>query len=140
MRSEAPAQWTVEPPTDLTIQAGRPGKSLATRQVPDVVRLSSHEILRNMPHSSLLKSAISVRLPASRQTTLMPFWASSLESVPPPAPEPTTTTTLSSVRLYATMIAPSSGLQPVDVVEAAMDVAALRGGGSLVAEPRPHSG
>src|SRR5579859_6825304 len=126
MRSEAPAQWTVEPPTDLTIQAGRPAKSLATRQVPDVVRLSSHEILRNMPHSSLLKSAISTRLPASRQTTLTPFCANSFDRLPPPAPEPTTTTTLSSVRLNAAMIAPSSSLQPIDVIESAVEIAAQR--------------
>ena len=37
-RSEAPAQWVVVPPTALTIQAGRPEKSLATRQSPEVER------------------------------------------------------------------------------------------------------
>ena len=51
----------------------------------------------NIVYSSLTKSWISYRGPASRQTTLTPFWASSFESVPPPAPEPTTTTTLSSL-------------------------------------------
>ena len=40
-RSEAPAQCCVVPPTDFTIHAGRPEKSLATRQSPLVVRGSS---------------------------------------------------------------------------------------------------
>ena len=47
-------------------------------------------------HSSLMKSENSTRLPASSTTTLTPFCASSLPSVPPPAPDPTMTTTLSS--------------------------------------------
>jgi hypothetical protein len=51
-RSEAPAQCVVEPPTVLQIQAGRPAKSLATRQVPEVVRLSSQESWPKEPHSS----------------------------------------------------------------------------------------
>jgi hypothetical protein len=42
----------VEPPTVLQIQAGRPAKSLATRQVPEVVRLSSQESWPKEPHSS----------------------------------------------------------------------------------------
>ena len=54
-RSEAPAQWVVVPPTVLQIQAGRPGKSLATRQLPEVVRLSSQASWAKLPHSSLTK-------------------------------------------------------------------------------------
>ena len=57
-RSEAPAQCTVLPPTVLQIQAGRLGKSLATRQVPDVVRLSSQASWMKESHSSFMKSAI----------------------------------------------------------------------------------
>jgi len=49
----------VEPPTALTIQAGRLGKSFATRQLPDVVRLSSQEICEKLFHSSFTKSWIS---------------------------------------------------------------------------------
>ena len=41
-RRLAPAKWMVVPPTALTIQAGRFGKSRAIRQVPEVVRVSSH--------------------------------------------------------------------------------------------------
>ena len=58
MRSDAPAQCVVVPPTVLQIQAGRFGKSLATRQVPDVVRLSSQASWRKAFHSSFMKSAI----------------------------------------------------------------------------------
>jgi hypothetical protein len=95
----------VEPPTAFTIQAGRFGKSWATRQLPEVVRLSSQEMLTKLCHSSLTKSSISMRGPASRMTTSMPFCASSLPNVPPPAPEPTMTTTPSSFRSYfATMV------------------------------------
>ena len=90
----------VETPTPFTIQAGRPEKSFATRQSPEVVRLSSQDILTNSDHSSLTNLSFSMRGPASRQTTSMPFWANSLESVPPPAPEPITTTTPSSLRSY----------------------------------------
>ena len=56
MRSDAPAQCVVVPPTVLQIQAGRFGKSLATRQLPEVVRLSSQASCRNEFHSSLMKS------------------------------------------------------------------------------------
>ena len=52
-RGQAPAQWVVVPPTALTVQAGRSGKSVATRQVPDVVRGSSQAIWLNAGHSSL---------------------------------------------------------------------------------------
>src|SRR5689334_211746 len=92
-----------------------------------------------------------MRGPASRITTLTPFCASSLPSVPPPAPEPTITTTPLSFRsnlaicdssqtvCYPRPVAQSSGLrEPVDVGEAALDVAAMLGGGSLVAELRPE--
>src|SRR5271157_6278836 len=101
--------------------------------------MSFHASCAKLPHSSLMKSWISCRPPASRMTTLMPFCASSLPSVPPPAPEPTMQTTLSSLRSKLAMIAcsPSDRRQPVDVVEAAMDVAAVLGGGPLVAELRP---
>src|ERR1700746_528587 len=49
-RSDAPAQWVVEPPTALTIQAGRFGKSLATRQLPEVVRMSDHASCAKLSH------------------------------------------------------------------------------------------
>jgi hypothetical protein len=98
-RSEAPAQWIVEPPTALTIQAGSPAKSFATRHVPEVVRGSSQEICPKLAHSSFWKSSISWRPPASRITVSTPFIASSAPSVPPPAPEPITTTTESSFKL-----------------------------------------
>src|SRR5690606_13765082 len=141
----------VVPPTAFTIQAGRLGKSCDTRQLPDVVRLSSQASCAKLSHSSLMKSSNSWRFPASRITTSMPFWASSLPSVPPPAPEPMMTTTLSSLRSYgaaivssqcfpvsATKVLAGGGcrfvtgvflapgrLQPFDIVEAALDVAAL---------------
>src|SRR5438874_13653980 len=91
-----------------------------------------------------------MRGPASRMTTLTPFCASSLPSVPPPAPEPTITTTPLSFRsnfaiwnssspFFAGFVAVCLGLrQPVDVGEAALDVAAMFGGGAFVAELRPQ--
>ncbi len=51
-RGVAPDQWVVEPPTALTIQAGRFGKSLRTRHDPLVVRMSSQAIWPNAAHSS----------------------------------------------------------------------------------------
>jgi hypothetical protein len=48
----------VVPPTVLQIQAGRLGKSLATRQLPDVARLSSQASCKKEFHSSFMKSAI----------------------------------------------------------------------------------
>ena len=57
MRSDAPAQCVVVPPTVLQIHAGRLGKSFAIRQVPDVVRLSSHASWLKANHSSLRKVA-----------------------------------------------------------------------------------
>src|SRR5512140_561520 len=97
MRSDAPAQCVVVPPTVLQIHAGRPEKSLATRHVPDVVRLSSHANWPNDAHSSLMNVAGDSRLPASSRTTLAPLLHNSFASVPPPAPEPMTTTTESSL-------------------------------------------
>src|SRR5581483_624442 len=72
-------------------------------------------------------------------TTLTPFCASSLPSVPPPAPEPTITTTPLSFRSnFAIVISSLSDLrEPVDIGEAALDVTAMLGGGALVAEFRP---
>src|SRR5690606_15503311 len=69
-------------------------------------------------------------------TTETPFCASSFASTPPPAPVPITTTTLSSLRSKgaAMILSPS---EPRDVVEAALDVAALRIALALVAEERP---
>jgi len=87
----------VVPPTALTIQAGRLGKSFETRQPPLAMRLSSQASCAKESHSSLMKSSYSMRLPASSMTTSMPFWASSLPRVPPPAPEPMMTTTPSSL-------------------------------------------
>src|SRR5262245_17861739 len=129
----------VEPPTAFTIHAGRPAKSLATRQVPEVVRLSSQEILTKFAHSLLTNLSFSTRGPASRQTTSMPFCASSLESVPPPAPEPITTTTPSLFRSYFAAMArpPSRVLEPAEIVEAALDVAAELIRRTLVAEVPP---
>src|SRR3979411_224715 len=72
-RNDAPAQWTVDPPTDLTIHAGRLAKSLPTRQLPEVVRMSVHASCVKLSHSLLMKSCISMRGPASRITTLTPF-------------------------------------------------------------------
>src|SRR5262249_53844764 len=97
MRSDAPAQCVVVPPTVLQIQAGRPEKSLATRHEPEVVRLSVQASWPNEAHSSLMKVAGDSRLPASSNTTLIPCLHNSLASVPPPAPEPMTTTTESSL-------------------------------------------
>ena len=51
-RGVAPDQWVVEPPTALTIQVGRLGKSFATRQEPLVVRRSNQAIWLNAAHSS----------------------------------------------------------------------------------------
>ena len=95
-RGQQPAQCTVVPPTVLHVQAGRFGKSLATRYEPEAVRLSSHASCLNERHSSLMKSSGVRWRPASSTTTLTPFWHSSLASVPPPAPDPTMTTTSSS--------------------------------------------
>src|SRR5262245_30749360 len=130
----------VEPPTALTIQAGSPEKSLATRQLPEVVRLSSQEICTKFAHSLLTNSSISTRGPASRQTTSMPFCANSLDRVPPPAPEPMTTTTPSLFKSYfATMVRPSLlFVQPAEIVEAAVDVTAKLRRLALVAEMAPH--
>src|SRR5882757_10166894 len=145
-RSEAPAQCVVEPPTAFTIHAGRLAKSLATRQLPDVVRMSVQASWVKLSHSSLTKSCSSMREPASRITTLTPFCASSLPSVPPPAPEPTITTTPLSFRSNFAMLNSLlfvdrgclSLREPVDVGEAALDVAAVLGRGALVAELRPE--
>jgi len=63
----------VVPPTVLQIQAGRPAKSFATRQLPEVVRVSSQASWLNDFHSSLMKLALLCAAPASSTTTLMPF-------------------------------------------------------------------
>src|SRR4051794_25083766 len=100
-----------------------------------------------LSHSSLTKSCSSMRDPASRITTLTPFCASSLPSVPPPAPEPTITTTPSSFRSNFAIVSSqlmfcaklsSNFRQPVDVVESALDVPAMLGRGALIAELRPQ--
>jgi hypothetical protein len=44
----------VVPPTALTIHAGRPEKSFATRQSPLVVRGSVHANCPKLSHSSLM--------------------------------------------------------------------------------------
>src|SRR3954466_6450661 len=132
-RGVAPDQCVVEPPTALTIHAGRFGKSFATRQLPDVVRMSDQASCEKLSHSSLTKSCSSMRAPASRITTLTPFCAISLPSVPPPAPEPMITTTPLSFRsnlaiLNSSLLLVDRGLslrEPVDVGETARDVAAV---------------
>ena len=53
----APAKCVVVPPTAFTIQAGRFGKSFATRQLPLVVRMSSQASCAKLSHSSLMKSS-----------------------------------------------------------------------------------
>lgn len=53
MRSEAPAQCVVVPPTVLQIHAGRLGKSVAIRQSPVEKRLSSQASWPKLSHSSL---------------------------------------------------------------------------------------
>src|SRR3954447_5730004 len=136
-RGHAPAQWAVVPPTILHVHVGRLGKSFDTRHVPDVVRLSSHAIWPNAFHSSLTSSSRVISGPASSSTTLTPRWHSSLASVPPPAPEPTTTTTSSSALSNRVMAALLSGRgfgEPVQVVEAPVEVASLVERGALVAE------
>jgi hypothetical protein len=80
-------------PTVLQTHDGRLGKSFARRQVPDVLRLSSHASCERDFHSSLMKVAQDCKAPAFRTKPLMPFRANSLASVPPPAPEPMMTTT-----------------------------------------------
>src|ERR1700744_5358702 len=104
MRRLAPAQCVVVPPTVLQIHAGRFGKSFATRHEPDVVRVSSHESILKASHSDVEKSPCVCDLPASSTTTSMPFCASSFASVPPPAPDPMTTTTLPSLCLNCTLL------------------------------------
>src|SRR5215831_15690670 len=96
-----------------------------------------------LSHSSLMKSWFSMRGPASRITTLTPFCASSLPSVPPPAPEPTITTRPLSFRSnfamsISSLTVPLDLGEPVDVRETAIDVAAMLGGRALVAEFRPQ--
>jgi hypothetical protein len=96
-RGHAPAQCVVVPPTILHVHAGRPGKSRAILHDPEVVRGSSQAILLNASHSSFTKSSWVRRGPASSSTTRTPCWQSSLARVPPPAPDPITTTTSVSV-------------------------------------------
>src|SRR5882672_671224 len=105
--------------------------------------MSDQASCAKLSHSSLTKSWFSTRGPASRITTLMPFCASSLPSVPPPAPEPTITTTPPSLRSNFAMLVLLTVRcldlrEPVDVGEAAFDVAAVLGGRALVAELRPQ--
>ena len=54
-----------------------------------------------------MKVAEDWRLPASRSTTAMPFWQSSLARVPPPAPEPMITTGDASSCAYWAIVRPS---------------------------------
>src|SRR3979411_3309478 len=104
MRSDAPAQCVVVPPTVLQIHVGRPEKSLATRHEPDVVRLSSQPSRPKEAHSSLINGAGDSRLPASSSTTFTPCLHNSFARVPPPAPEPMTTTTEASPCEYVVMM------------------------------------
>jgi hypothetical protein len=92
-RGVAPAQWVVVPPTALTIQDGRFGKSRVIRYEPLVVRMSNQAIWLNASHSSLTQSPGCRNGPASSTTQSTPWVASSCAMVPPPAPEPMITTT-----------------------------------------------
>ena len=56
-RGQQPAQCTEVPPTVLHVHAGRPGKSVATRHDPEVVRSSSHASWPKLGHSSSMKSS-----------------------------------------------------------------------------------
>src|SRR5208282_1001928 len=112
----------VVPPTSLQVHAGKSGDVFATYQEPEVVRGSNQVKRPNIPSSSFWKSAISMRFPASRTTDEIPFCASSFASVPPPAPEPMITTTDESFRSNFAGIVSS---QPVEIVEAAVDVSAF---------------
>src|SRR6202171_1591056 len=137
MRSDAPAQCVVVPPTVLQIHVGRPEKSLATRHEPDVVRLSSQASWPKEAHSSLMNVAGDSRLPASSSTTFTPCLHNPFASVPPPAPEPITTMTESSpceyvVMMFSARVGSSSksgraGLggwrrQPLEIVESSQQV------------------
>ena len=91
-----PAQCKVVPPTPLHVQVGASAKFSAISEAPVHSRLSRQVNLPSMAYSSFSKSVAWKRGPASKTTTSIPFCASSLASVPPPAPEPTITTTESS--------------------------------------------
>src|SRR5271170_3304766 len=102
-------------------QSSRSGDDFATYQEPEEVRGSNQVNAPNMPISSFWKSVISMRRPASRTTTEIPFFASSFASVPPPAPEPMITTTDESLKSNFAGIFPHSQSlfrQPIDIAEA----------------------
>ena len=79
--------------TSIETQQGHPDWSARIR----------HESILKASHSEVEKSPCVCSLPASSTTTSMPFCASSLASVPPPAPDPMTTTTLPSLCLNCTL-------------------------------------
>ncbi len=141
-----PAQWTVEPPTDFTIHAGRLGKSPATRQSPDVVRISVHASCVKLSHSLLMKFSSSVRGPASRITALTPFlreFVAKRSATRAGTDNDDHTVVvqieLCHVRFLSTVYWPSEDLrQPVDIAEAAVDVAAVFGRRAFVTELRPE--
>lgn len=125
-RNEAPAQCTVEPPTDFTIQAGRFGKSRATRQEPEVVRMSFQASCSKLAHSSLIKSKVSCRAPASRMTTLIPFWAGSLPRYHrPPGADDHYEPVVVLIELSHSFSSLSNLREPVDVAKSALDIATL---------------
>src|SRR6202011_5324261 len=136
MRSDAPAQWVVVPPTVLQSHVGRPEKSLATRHVPDVVRLSHQASGPKDAHSSLMNVAGDSRLPASNSTTFTPCLHNSFASVPPPAPEPMTTTTEPSPCEYVVMMFSASNMG--QAVKAA-GLALADGAGSHLRSLKPRS-
>src|SRR5271170_1107746 len=109
-------------------QSSRSGDDFATYHEPDEVRGSNQVNAPNIPISSFWKSVISMRFPASRTTTEIPFFVSSFASVPPPAPEPMITTTEESFRSNFAGIFPHSWIlfrQPIYIAETAMQIAAL---------------
>src|SRR5271167_2633800 len=134
-RGVAAVQCTVVPPTVRQCQAGSVGEVLTGSQVPLCERGSSQVSCANASPGFCEKVASDWRLPASNITTLRPRRVSSLAMVPPPAPEPTMTTTsgsLSSKRgmqalpeRHRAAVRQRHVGKPFQIVEAAQQVAAL---------------
>src|SRR6202171_1977413 len=136
MRSDAPAQCVVVPPTVWRFHDASTEKSLATRHEPDVVRLSNQASWPKEAHSSLMNVAGDSRLPASSSTTFTPCLHNSFARVPPPAPEPMTTTTEPSPCEYVVMMFSASNMG--QAVKAA-GLALADGAGSHLRSLKPRS-